>query len=261
MAVRTIANGGGNWSANGTWVEGVVPTSSDDVVATATSGSVTVDTTTCAAKSVDFTNYPVTSTFTITAGKALGISGNFKLIAGMNINGTGNLTISSSATVTTANLTLPWNFIISAATFTLVGNLIIQGYLYLAGNSTLVGNYNITCAVLYMGISRNITFVAGTTITITTGIYISANSSAGHTSSTLKSGTPSSPVYFVYQGNQENSQLVKVIFTDIDASGSAIKLYNYQGGALTRTINIENVILPPTGGSSGFRGIISGGEM
>jgi hypothetical protein len=43
MATRTIANGGGLWSAIGTWVEGAVPLASDDVVATATSGTLTID--------------------------------------------------------------------------------------------------------------------------------------------------------------------------------------------------------------------------
>lgn len=42
MATRTIANAGGTWSVAGTWVEGVVPTAADDVVATATSGNLTL---------------------------------------------------------------------------------------------------------------------------------------------------------------------------------------------------------------------------
>jgi len=41
-ATRTISDAGGNWDDTGTWVEGAVPTAADDVVATATSGSVTI---------------------------------------------------------------------------------------------------------------------------------------------------------------------------------------------------------------------------
>ena len=43
MPTRTISNAGGNYNATTTWVEGVVPNSGDDVVATATSGQLTVN--------------------------------------------------------------------------------------------------------------------------------------------------------------------------------------------------------------------------
>ena len=70
MATRTIANGGGNWNATGTWVEGVVPTASDDVVATATSGALTINVA-AACRSINLTNYVSTLThnaFTLTVG-------------------------------------------------------------------------------------------------------------------------------------------------------------------------------------------------
>lgn len=54
MATRTIANGGGAWGTNSTWVEGVAPTSSDDVVATATSGNLTGA---GSCRSIDLTGY------------------------------------------------------------------------------------------------------------------------------------------------------------------------------------------------------------
>jgi hypothetical protein len=89
MAVRTIANGGGNWSAPGTWVEGFVPTSADDVVATATSGNVTIDVASVC-RSIDLTGY--TGTLTHNAGVSLSIgdatagAGNIalKFVPGMN---------------------------------------------------------------------------------------------------------------------------------------------------------------------------------
>lgn len=42
MAQRTISDAGGDWTSTSTWVEGVVPGTSDWVVATATSGDLTI---------------------------------------------------------------------------------------------------------------------------------------------------------------------------------------------------------------------------
>ena len=70
MATRTIANAGGNWSATGTWVEGSVPTASDDVVATGTSGNLTIDVA-AVCRSIDLTGYVAALThnaFTLTVG-------------------------------------------------------------------------------------------------------------------------------------------------------------------------------------------------
>lgn len=70
MATLTIANGGGNWNSTGTWVEGAVPSALDDVVATATSGNVTINVA-AACRSIDLTNYTGTLThnaFTLTIG-------------------------------------------------------------------------------------------------------------------------------------------------------------------------------------------------
>jgi hypothetical protein len=56
MAIRTISDTGGNWSSASTWAEGVAPTLADSVVATASSGNVTVDQDFTVA-SFDLTNY------------------------------------------------------------------------------------------------------------------------------------------------------------------------------------------------------------
>lgn len=62
MATRTIANGGGNYNATGTWVEGIVPTSADLIVGTATSGQLTINVASAAAN-LDLTAYTNTITF------------------------------------------------------------------------------------------------------------------------------------------------------------------------------------------------------
>jgi hypothetical protein len=79
MAIRTISDTGGNWNATASWVEGVVPTNADDVVATGTSGALTI-TAAAAAKTIDFTNY--TNVFTINDNIELQVSGNITLVSG-----------------------------------------------------------------------------------------------------------------------------------------------------------------------------------
>lgn len=86
MATRTISNLGGNYNATGTWVEGVVPTSADDVVSTATSGQLTVNVT-AAARSIDLTTY--TSTLTMNSTWTIsGASLTHTFGSGMNFAGT-----------------------------------------------------------------------------------------------------------------------------------------------------------------------------
>ncbi len=82
MATKTIANAGGNWNTNGTWVEGTKPTASDDVVATATSGNLTIDAASVC-RSIDLTGYVGTLThnaFTLSIGTSTAGANNNALI-------------------------------------------------------------------------------------------------------------------------------------------------------------------------------------
>lgn len=72
MAVRTISNAGGLWNATTAWVEGVVPTNADDVVATATSGNLTINVQ-ADCRSIDLTGY--TGTLTHNSGIDLRVGG------------------------------------------------------------------------------------------------------------------------------------------------------------------------------------------
>ena len=109
MATRTISNTGGNYNATGTWVEGIVPTSADDIVATATSGQLTINVSS-AARTVVLTNYTNTITmnanWTISGGSLTStLVGTFAGTAGILIFSTAH-TISQTGASRIPNLRL-----------------------------------------------------------------------------------------------------------------------------------------------------------
>lgn len=163
MATRTIANGGGNWNATGTWVEGIVPVLGDAVVATATSGQLTVNVTTAACTSVDFTNY--TNTFTVSSGQQLAVSGTFKFVAGMSVAGTGTLRFNATATITSAGLTWTGNITFggTSQTYTLGDAWVINGSITFSSTTTATVNGN--------------SFTIGGGLTVTTILTISGTTS------------------------------------------------------------------------------------
>jgi hypothetical protein len=71
MAQRTISNTGGDFNNTATWVEGVVPTSADHIVATATSGQLTIN----VASTVQYADLSLyTNTLTFTSNLTLGLA-------------------------------------------------------------------------------------------------------------------------------------------------------------------------------------------
>lgn len=144
MPTRTISNTGGNWNSTGTWVEGVVPTNLDDVVATATSGNLTV-TATAAALSVNFTNY--VGTFTVNSGITLTVGGAFTMVAGMTIGAasTGTLIFTATSTLTSGGKVWPGNMTLSIAaarTFTLSGAWEVTGNFSVLTSTTATATLN-----------------------------------------------------------------------------------------------------------------------
>lgn len=98
MATRTISNTGGNYNSTGTWVEGAVPTSADDVVSTATSGQLTVNVAS-AARTFDLSTY--TNTLTMNNNWTIGGASLTSTIgSGMTFAGTvGALIINAAHTL------------------------------------------------------------------------------------------------------------------------------------------------------------------
>lgn len=101
MPTRTISNTGGNWNTIGAWVEAQVPTNADDVVATGTSGSLTINAA-AACRSIDLTGYVGTliqvSAMTLSVGDGSG--GALKFVAGMGFTRNTGATIAFVSTST-----------------------------------------------------------------------------------------------------------------------------------------------------------------
>ena len=139
MAVRTIAAGGGNWNATATWMEGIVPVLGDTVFAAVTSGQLTVNVAS-ACTSIDFTNY----TNTLTMNATLSVGGNVTLVAAMTIAGTGTLSITAFATITSNGKTWPGALTVWAGAAVLGDNWTVTGLVTTTTNTNLSTN-SITC--------------------------------------------------------------------------------------------------------------------
>lgn len=103
MATRTISNAGGNYNSTATWVEGIVPTSADDIAATATSGQLTINVA-AAARNVNLTNYNNTITFNAT-WTVSGAAFTNTISSTTNFAGTGVWTFTGNGSTMTMNTT------------------------------------------------------------------------------------------------------------------------------------------------------------
>lgn len=155
MATITISNTGGNWNATGTWVGGVIPGAADDVIATATSGPLTV-TNSPSVISLNFTNY--TNTFSVNSGVSLTLTGGITMVAGMSVSpsSTGTLIFTSSQTITSGGQVWPGNLVFSLTNsriYTLGDNWVVNGNF----STGYVGPFTATFASNQMSIKGNFT--------------------------------------------------------------------------------------------------------
>lgn len=193
MATKTIADAGGAWTSDATWVEGTKPTTSDNVVATATSGPVTIDSG-AVCNDATFTGY--TNVLTHTAGVNWAISGSLTMAAGMTytlgsattslttFNATATGKTFTSAGKTFGNVTFNgvgggWTLgdaLTSTGTIThtlgtvVSGNFNIQALIYAASGSSArtltLGSSTLTLTSTGAGI-----FTVGTGLVVTAGTY------------------------------------------------------------------------------------------
>jgi len=213
MATRTISNAGGNYNATAAWVEGIVPTSADAVVATATSGQLTVNVAS-AASTFTFTNYvntltmnavwTVSGTGTQTFVNAMTISGSFNIA----LTGTGATIITNGKTI--PNLSITGNKTVSD-TLNIVNLTSSSSTVIWSGTQTINVSGNTTLGMIQNNSGNGITFnLTGTgTFTgfigfketnINTAGTITLTSSAGQPTCAIRVGpfTSASSVAFNY---------------------------------------------------------------
>jgi len=136
MTAFVISNAGGNFNVASSYVANSgTPVAGDTITATGTSGNLTV-TATAACASIDFTNY--TGTFTINSGQVITLTSTLKLVSGMNVSGTGTMTLNGTATITSAGKSIPWGVTINGvATYTLADDWTVTGATNIGGTITM----------------------------------------------------------------------------------------------------------------------------
>lgn len=183
MATRTISNTGGNWSSTGAWVEGSVPTSADAVVATATSGPLTV-TAGATCLSLVLTGY--TSTMNITGG--LTVASTITLAGTVTASATTHtLTWGSAGTHVFTSNGIAWPcalYLTAASTHTITGALSIAGLLTLSPGTRAVSGSALTLSGGMYDMTSTTTF--NMIVTVTGGTLSANGTNVGATCPEIK---------------------------------------------------------------------------
>jgi hypothetical protein len=245
MATRTVSNIGGLFNSTSTWVEGVVPTSADDIICTVTSGPLTVNVAS-ACRSFDFTNYTNTLTMNavLTASGAGGFTQTF--VSGMTITGSSNIALTGNGAAITTNTKLIPNLSITANK-TLNDDLNVINFT--SGGGTFTGNA-INCSGNWAsGTSR----IQGDTVinligtgTVSFGWYngtggLTINTSGGTLSGTgVGIGLSNSTLNYINGTLVEMK--IKMVGTPITINGNGVEFetFDFYGQLLPSTINLSS---------------------
>lgn len=216
MATRTISNAGGNFNATGTWVEGVVPVAGDAVVATATSGQLTIN---VASGGVGLLSFILTGYIsTVTWNSTLTVAGNVTL-AGTMAGTAGTLIINAAATLVSNAVVLTCKLTLSGInTKSLTDAWFVDGLVTVGG---AVGTQTINGSTL----NCNTSLTAGTATThIVTGTAL-----------------------FQFSGSVDGTWISTATFKcdlTINKSGGTLSssgIINYNTGTLTYTAGTVNM--------------------
>lgn len=173
MATITAAAGGGNWNVGSTWVGGVVPLTTDNVVLDATSGQVTI-TATAQCVNINFTGY----TNTITFNANLTITGDLTRSASVfSYAGTGGIIIAGTTTqiITTTSVawTIPVTFGGASPNISINGAFNITAPLTLSSTtSPVIARANVFDTTQNINASGNITISGNGTYTGSANIVV-----------------------------------------------------------------------------------------
>lgn len=184
MATRTISDAGGNWNATAAWVEGVVPVAGDDVVATATSGNLTVNVASACATMI-LTGY----TGVLAINSTLDMTSTLTFVSTQGTMTTDNASsryvrvtpTAGPTSLTSGGKTFPCKLLCAGATqtFTFVDGWTITGLFGLTGSGTAVLN-STTSGVSAGGLSTSQNSSGTTVFTLTSGTWISTASYFGN---------------------------------------------------------------------------------
>lgn len=246
MATRTIANGGGNYTAIGSWVEGAVPTSADTVTATVTSGQLTINGTSVAG-SVNLSAY----TNTLSGAGTWTVSGNILFGTGMTITATGILTINASSTITSNGK--PWTGTLTPSltpTITLGDNFQVNAISHaLAATAAITVNGNILSVIGNITMSAGRSFNGTTTfkcvgtglITNGGGILNNFQIATSGTSTFSSTFTYNTGTFTYISGATDfttnNTTIAVAAATTFDTGGITLNNMNFQTTDFTVTLN------------------------
>jgi hypothetical protein len=226
MAIRTVSSTGGNYNSTSTWVEGVVPTTADDVIFSGDSGNLVI-TSGAVAKSINFGSYSGTVTFDNT----LTVSNNINLGLGNYIqSGTNGIIVTNTSTLTSNGVVWSRKFTfggVNFITFTLADNWTFTdlvtfqttGSATINSNTMYVSSINVDTIIL--GDSTLVFNGNGTWTNTSTSKYVRKNLTIDTTGTLYISGTVS-----------HGGATLKYVKGDVVVTGSTLYCFNYSGTIL-----------------------------
>lgn len=232
MAVITISDTGGNWNSTATWVGGVVPTTADSILATATSGQLTMN----VAASILFADLSLyTNTLTCNSNLTFTSAGSTTTFgSGMNFAGTNGIVCNVNHTFIQNTTNRIPNLSFGAGTKTLSTNLYVTNFtststtgLCNGSNLNIYGNATFSSG-RFGGTSE---FVLAGTGTLSLGVP--ANNTGKLTIDTTGTTTSSAPITF---GPNSTFKYIKgtVNFTSTNYASRGI--WSYANNAATNTL-------------------------